>query len=699
MHSDYCNENYLIIIQLKNFIQKASFDPSIDDNYFARAEEDDQHFLDTFTARFILSFYCVGFVATVTITIFLLIFHRYSNKWHTKLRDAAKTVITTKSTQSKILSIAGTTFYINVYTLILSSIAVFRRKNDHGIINEHYVDILPYIVCGIDAVGFLFWVVNWVISLYCTAKQKGIEYIFLAVSTLGPILSFTIHIPYITIAYLNDGTYATSILIFYLITILVVFGTLNSINGACLNTIINLKNDNKKENVRRRLYDITHVCVPHVIVIPILFLAGMIAAMLMIVPITKAFSDAPSRLQGFYQTAAVVLGVYFVYWKFYTKQPSIDLVIGEREGRFQNQARLKTQWSTLSKEGRVKEFYAKFADIIMNYVPLNFNQQLPATDLLLQTVHHQLQIADQRLQEAREQLEEANSNPPNQAQEANPNAPNPGDPTIQQAERDINPNPAIQGLLQANNHLRNANQQLQTVNQQLRAVIMLQSTNQHEQLQETNQQLLQAANFQLEAADQQLRAANQQQRVADLEQEVLANLPANDIDEQKQAANQHEAAANRQLQSANHLVRLQVGDNQLHGLSLVEANNQLDAANKQLRTANTQLERVGGREEGGEAVGAGRGGRHGGEGVGGRGGGDVGGRGGGGVGGRGGGGGVAGRGGGGLGGRGGEGVGRRGGGGVAGRGGGRGGEGVGGRGGGDVGGRGGGGVGGRGAGQ
>ena len=234
-----------------------------------------------------------------------------------------------KSTQSKIFSVAATTFFVNVYTLVLSSTALFKRINDRGIINEHYVNSLPYIVCIIDTVGVCWWlfcfIVSRILSVYTYAcardnnRGKEYEYIILAVSTLGPILTFIIHIPYITIAFLNDGTYATSILIYYLITIFVVFGTLNSVYGTCQSAFIN--NIEDEDLSTRCIYILNHVLFfPHsIIVILLLLLAGMIAALLMILPITKAFSDAPSRLQTFYQTVAVVVGVYFVYWKFYTR--------------------------------------------------------------------------------------------------------------------------------------------------------------------------------------------------------------------------------------------------------------------------------------------------------------------------------------------------------------------------------------------
>ena len=253
----------------------------------------------------------------------------------------------------------------------------------------------------------------------------------------------------------------------------------------------------------------------------------------------------------------------------YKKQPSIGSVISERQGRFQNQARLLTEWDTLSKEERVKEFYAKFTDIIMNYIPsTGENQQQQITNQLLQTVHHQLEIAYQTLEEARVTVQAANLNQPD--------------------------NPAITQLLGDNNRLRNANQHLRAANEQLREVVILLAT--YQQLLVIREQLLQAANLQLQAANWHIQAGNQQQRIANLNQEVLANSQLSNQEFRTQLTNGsqgQENAANEQRDSASQMRNtLAEGINQLQNanvLTLTTANNQLRTANDQLHTANGHL--------------------------------------------------------------------------------------------------------------
>jgi hypothetical protein len=66
-------------------VQRASIDPVIDENYFARAEENDQDELSTPRARYILSFYIVGIVFTAIIIIALLLIYLNTKRWDTTL--------------------------------------------------------------------------------------------------------------------------------------------------------------------------------------------------------------------------------------------------------------------------------------------------------------------------------------------------------------------------------------------------------------------------------------------------------------------------------------------------------------------------------------------------------------------------------------------------------------------------------------
>ena len=198
-------------------------------------------------------------------------------------------------------------------------------------IDEHYVHALPWVVLGIDIAGALYWIIFWMLSfcswiyeVYCYTPGKctcnNREYMCLALSTLGPILSIVIHLPYIAIAYLNDASYATSIFIYYTITVFVLFGVLDLTYGTCQGAIINAKLRKNRQQLRRQEQDCFCCCPENercirgfcCFAIPtfaflILTLVGLITALLAVIPISKSFSDAPNRLLGFYQTAIVLI--------------------------------------------------------------------------------------------------------------------------------------------------------------------------------------------------------------------------------------------------------------------------------------------------------------------------------------------------------------------------------------------------------
>ena len=364
-------------MQLKNFIQGASIDPVINDNYFARAEETDENFLTKPRARYILSFYAVGLVFAVIIAVMLLMIYLTTKRWDKKLRKKAATKKANKYIKSKIFSVAATTFFINLYALILDGIALRTIKQGNVPINEPYIHALPFYVTAVDIAGMLIWMISWLFSIVVFLRDSDKVYVGLALSTMGPTLSLVVHLPYIAIAFLNDASYATSIFIYYTVTMFTVFGVLELTYGTYQGSIINLKHG-PNHNQDREAYC---CCPPNVkgrkcvfiIFIPfftllVLGFACMITALLVIVPISKAFSDAPARLIGFYQTAIVFVGAYLVYRNFFKKTPSIALAVKEREDCIENGSiDSKEKWDQLSNDEKVTQFYSRLVDIVAKH--------------------------------------------------------------------------------------------------------------------------------------------------------------------------------------------------------------------------------------------------------------------------------------------------------------------------------------------
>ena len=413
----YIRVSCVHITQLKNFIQRASFDPEIDNNYFARAEENDENILTRSTAKYIISFYVIGFVFALIITITLLVIYLNTKRWDRKLKRTAKSKKANKYTKSKIFSIAATTFFITVYALVLDGFALYiTTKPENVTIDEPYVNALPGVVTGIDIAAALYWIICWTLSLcswlcgvydrriknndeegqtvtcndFITQQIRSVdliqwfagrEYLFLALSTLGPVTTLVIHLPYIVIAYLNDAAYATSIFIYYTITAFVLFGVLDLTYGTCQGAIINADLRERGLEPPRQVQD-CFCCCPRsgtkrravfIIAIPTfafitLILAGMITAVLVVVPISRAFSDAPNRLLGFYQTAIVLVGAYVLYRTFFKKKPSLASVVKDREDYIPTKKTTDdADWDLLSNDDKVAEFYTRFIDIVANY--------------------------------------------------------------------------------------------------------------------------------------------------------------------------------------------------------------------------------------------------------------------------------------------------------------------------------------------
>ena len=105
----------------------------------------------------------------------------------------------------------------------------------------------------------------------------------------------------------------------------------------------------------------------------LLALIALVTAVLVLIPINNAFSDAPNRLIGFYQSVVIVVGAYLVYKNFFKKNPSIENVVQDRETRLSSESIPEDDddWQHLSKDERVTKFYSKVVDMVANHGDLN----------------------------------------------------------------------------------------------------------------------------------------------------------------------------------------------------------------------------------------------------------------------------------------------------------------------------------------
>ena len=162
------------------------------------------------------------------------------------------------------------------------------------------------------------WIKNYRNFNY--ADDESAEYLFLALSTLPPVISFTVHLPYITIAYLNDASHATSMFIYYTLVVFAFFSAIDLTYSTYIDALIIARekpSQNNEEgqglrrifgfyNQERRIQNLSAFGTPAFAIL-IVFLVAMTTAALVTVPINKAFTDASNRLLGFYRLLLYLL--------------------------------------------------------------------------------------------------------------------------------------------------------------------------------------------------------------------------------------------------------------------------------------------------------------------------------------------------------------------------------------------------------
>ena len=348
-----------------------------------------------------------------------------------------------KYSQSRIFSVALTSGILMLYILALDITAIVTLKDKTPALTDKNIDddILPYIILFFDSLMVAFWSICWTLSFATCCKNSKCkfvgkhQYLVQAISTVGPVFTLVIHLPYIAIAYLNDAAYATSTFIFYTVILFVIFGALELTYGTFQQALISMdeQRDKDKQNGRSTLeesqnsyadkdlergndseespllgkgdkkegnkreedkdkedFSCDGPCFPFCtknervlkcmwgITIPffaliVLALIGLTTAALVVIPISKAFSDAPNRIVGFYQTAIVVVGVYFAYKGFFKKKPTLETAIKKRIKHILDHGSDKNKnkkWKRLSKDEKVAAFYDYVVELIANYDPV-----------------------------------------------------------------------------------------------------------------------------------------------------------------------------------------------------------------------------------------------------------------------------------------------------------------------------------------
>lgn len=391
-----------------------SFNPQIDENYFARTEKHTENLFTYNISIYTMVFYIAGFIITITITVLMLWIY-----YNTKQIDISK------NSKSQVFSIAITAGILMLYILALDTAAVVTLKDKTPILNDRNFDdnAFPYIVLSVDGSMVVLWGLCWLLtSMYliwgkCT-KNKGcwcsngkkllLQYLLKALLTVGPIFMLVTHLPYITISYLNDASYSSSIFIYYTVVAFVIFGSLKLTCGIFQQIIHSRKasSSGEKHNARSTInYDseashdksekllasegadgqspisLFSSCKCFwgsigitVFMLLVLLLIGMTTAALVVIPISRVFSDAPNRLLGFYETVVVVAGAYLAYKAIFDRKPTLESAIKKRKCQIPSCTKVDGDTNGLnqqnvsdSEDERLAAFYDHVVKIVLSY--------------------------------------------------------------------------------------------------------------------------------------------------------------------------------------------------------------------------------------------------------------------------------------------------------------------------------------------
>ena len=292
-----------------------------------------------------------------------------------------------KNAQSKIFSVAVTTGVLTVYVLVLDILSVKTLIENRPVLQTRNIDdkVLPYMVLALDVILNAMWLLCWICSCgkwICNyrnlnyADDESEEYLLLALSTVPPVISFAVHLPYITIAYLNDASHATSMFIYYTLVVFAFFGAIDLTYSTYVEALV-IARETQSQNSEERQQGLGRICGYHnyerriqnlsacgtpTFALLIVFLVGMTTAALVSIPISKAFTDTSDRLLGFYQTAFVFVGAYVVYQNIFEKKP-LEKAIENRTTHIIRDGN-NDQWQNLSKDEKITALYSRVIDIL-----------------------------------------------------------------------------------------------------------------------------------------------------------------------------------------------------------------------------------------------------------------------------------------------------------------------------------------------
>ena len=220
--------------------------------------------------------------------------------------------------KSVIFSLAMLSLIANIYIIFLAGTAVgyWQHRGDEELKNlfqnsTEKIEMSNSFPLGfalaIDIVCLIFFGIIVSISVYVYIKNSESDNTMpiLSLTVFCPMFCIIAHSPYIAIAYLDDGSHASSIFIYYSILSYAMFGLLWLFFHWCEK----LNFDNRNLYKLRAFTLVTLICV-----LTIFFgLVVTITCYFVLIPINKSISNAPNQVISIYESGGFLIGSFLVY--------------------------------------------------------------------------------------------------------------------------------------------------------------------------------------------------------------------------------------------------------------------------------------------------------------------------------------------------------------------------------------------------
>ena len=198
------------------------------------------------------------FVFLFSFVIFLLTFCALCFSTDHKSLTESRWVKEIKTNLETVISLSVVSFIVNIYifSLTASAVGFWRNRLDDELNLFHTIDTLKSqniasvsIAVVLDILCLILLLIITVISVIIYKQIILVNYkeyvpVILSLTVLCPLFCIITHSPYIIVAYLNDGSHASSIFIYYTILVYVFFGFTRLFVHWCRQAILKQEKNN-----------------------------------------------------------------------------------------------------------------------------------------------------------------------------------------------------------------------------------------------------------------------------------------------------------------------------------------------------------------------------------------------------------------------------------------------------------------------